>query len=73
MTGRFSTLAKRLGVHRSVPLAALALVSAGAMSAHATAQSPLEAAGLQAFTGTEAKSLGDFSGRALLLEFFAHW
>ena len=35
--------------------------------------SPLPAVALEGFTQTKAASLEDYSGRALLIEFFAYW
>ena len=54
----------------SIPLAALLL------SGSAGAQEPgsrLPEVKLRDFTQTEASSFDDFYGRAVLLEFFAHW
>ena len=35
--------------------------------------SPLPEVELEGFTLTEASSIDDFAGRAILIEFFAHW
>ena len=44
-----------------------------AWTAPAQIGQPLPEVEVTGFTGTEAKSLDDFAGRLLLIEFFAYW
>lgn len=58
------------------PLLAPALALAAAAPLYAPANGvgdPLPEASLEGFSQTRATSLEDYSGRALLIEFFAYW
>lgn len=45
----------------------------GLARAQSSAPMPLPSVPLEGFSQTPAKSLEDFTGRALLIEFFAYW
>ena len=51
----------------------LALAWAGGWSSAQTVGTQLPSVELEEFSLTKAKSFDDFLGRAVLLEFFAHW
>jgi len=59
-----------------VPLAVIGAIALGSTRGSAGAAevgSPLPPAELDGFALTEARSLDDFVGRTLLIEFFAYW
>jgi hypothetical protein len=58
---------------RSSLFAALALAALVLPSTPARAGGTLPPANLEDFGQTKAKSLDDFAGRAVLMEFFAYW
>ena len=60
-----------MNAKRTLLLSALLGLTATAVSAQVG--EPLPAAELTDFTNTRAKSLKDFKGRLLLIEFFAYW
>jgi hypothetical protein len=58
-------------LRRIAACAALALLCAA--SADAQVGRPLPPASVEGFTQTQARSLDDLVGRAVLIEFFAYW
>jgi len=59
---------------RVLLLATLALIlPALPLRAEGETFQPLPQVTLEGFTQTKAKSLDDYTGRALLIEFFAYW
>ena len=64
---------RRFGASASAPLVALAFATL-ATSAQAQVGQPVpEDVALADFAQTAAEDFEDFSGRAILIEYFAHW
>lgn len=55
----------------SLTLIVLLLLAGGAPAQ--LVGSPLPSTSLTGFTGTKAKSLDEFAGRCVLIEFFSYW
>jgi hypothetical protein len=51
----------------------LAMSLLGLARAQSSAPMPMPSVAMEGFSQTPAKSLEDFTGRALLIEFFAYW
>ena len=56
-----------------IAIRSLALLALVAAPAFGQVGKPLPAAELEDFTQTEATTLTDYTGRAVLIEFFAYW
>jgi len=68
-TGARSTMIRTL----LAPVLATVLAGVFALSGHAQVGSPLPDPGLVDFAKTKASTFGDYTGRLVLFEFFAHW
>jgi hypothetical protein len=55
------------------PVMATVLAGVLALVGHAQVGTPLPDPGLVDFAKTEATTFGDYTGRLVLFEFFAHW
>lgn len=64
---------RRLGASASAPLAALALATLATGAQAQVGQPVPEDVALADFAQTAAEDFEDFSGRAILIEYFAHW
>ncbi len=58
---------------RTTLLALLAVAALGLLTPTAPAGGQLPPVELEGFAQTKAKSFDDFTGRAVLIEFFAYW